>query len=597
MKLHLTDKQQQIVNFDNGPLLVKAGPGTGKTRVVIERIKHLLRKKPMTKILALTFSNNAAEEMRTRIQEDSDLEDLCDNVSIGTIHSFCLDMVQSRGYLIGLPDNLVLFESLDDRKHILEDAIRNSSALYMRYCENTNHDKCLTACLDIISNYKKKFISPLSSTMPADTAMLYSAYNEQLLLQNAIDFDDILFFAYRILTEVPKVARLYTSQYEYICIDEAQDLNYAQYAVIRAMCGENFKNIMLVGDIKQSIYAFNGSNSDLMSVNFLNDFKPTIFSLNENFRSAKAIVDYANSLEKSEGIPNCYYKGEILYREYDSEQDEARAVVEKINYLMAEGHPDIEGLLSYENFAVIGRNKYVFNALETEFEKASIPYTFKKTITGIESASIFFKAFDLELRLLANPKDVLHHNELVGIKSTYGNECNFNYLHNQVSTIDPEELDLDPVFRHISKYLDSLQTDDENKFLAYNDLKLWKSHWLKYASQVPSEQRTLISFRNYVALGKTQSSKGNTGVSLLSAHMSKGLQYEVVFIIGLCEGVFPDYRAVRSGGKDLEQEKNNMYVAVTRAKRLCYLSSTKYRVMPWGDTKRQRPSQFVEKLL
>ena len=102
MKLHLTDKQQQIVNFDNGPLLVKAGPGTGKTRVVIERIKHLLRKKPMTKILALTFSNNAAEEMRTRIQEDSDLEDLCDNVSIGTIHSFCLDMVQSRGYLIGI---------------------------------------------------------------------------------------------------------------------------------------------------------------------------------------------------------------------------------------------------------------------------------------------------------------------------------------------------------------------------------------------------------------------------------------------------------------------------------------------------------------
>ena len=126
---------------------------------------------------------------------------------------------------------------------------------------------------------------------------------------------------------------------------------------------------------------------------------------------------------------------------------------------------------------------------------------------------------------------------------------------------------------------------------------MWKKHWTKYISQVASEQRTLISFRNYVALGKTQVVDNIAGVTLLTAHMSKGLQYEVVFVIGLSEGTFPDYRALQSGGKALEQEKNNMYVAVTRAKRLCYLTYPRMKRMPWGDDKFQTPSQFIRKLL
>ena len=138
-----------------------------------------------------------------------------------------------------------------------------------------------------------------------------------------------------------------------------------------------------------------------------------------------------------------------------------------------------------------------------------------------------------------------------------------------------------------------MTASDEEKYLAMCDLNLWKQHWSKYCAQVPSENRTLMSFRNYVALGKTQISENSNGITLLTAHMSKGLQYEVVFVIGLSEGTFPDDRAVKEGGESLLQEKNNMYVAVTRAKRLCYLSYSKWKKMPWGDTKYQNASQFL----
>ena len=150
---------------------------------------------------------------------------------------------------------------------------------------------------------------------------------------------------------------MYNTQYRYICVDEAQDLNFAQYSVIKALCGDKFNNIMLVGDENQSIYGFNGSDSDLMSQAFVGDFKPTIFVLNENFRSAKAIVNYANTLEESSGVPNCYYDGELSAFAFDSEADEAAYVVEKILDLIRNGHPDIESNIKYEDIAVIARNK------------------------------------------------------------------------------------------------------------------------------------------------------------------------------------------------------------------------------------------------
>lgn len=597
MKISLSPKQAEIVNFDKGALLVKAGPGSGKTRVLIERIKRLLRAHKRTKILALTFSNMAAEEMRSRIQEDKDLEDLIDNVTIGTIHSFCLDLVQTRGYLIGLPNNLALFESLDDRKKVLVDSIIKNFELNQIFKFQKNQNLYLTNCLSLIAGYKKNFILPTDSSLSETNAQLYATYNEQLLEQNAIDFDDILFFAYRILTEYQNVARLFTTQYKYICVDEAQDLNYAQYEVIKALCGNDFKNIMMVGDENQSIYGFNGSDSDLMSCSFVRDFSPIVYSLNENFRCAKAIVDYANTLESSNDFPNCFYAGELDAKSFSSETEEAKYVVDKISFLIENGHSDIENPLTYSDFAIIARNKYAFGRIEEEMKSNNIPYSFKKSATGIESESDIFKVFDLELRLLTNPKDLVHAKELDSLILRTSAPDDYSFVHGIVSKANSENFNLKVLLNQMQQYIEQLGLSDDERYMAINDCELWKKHWTKYISQVASEQRTLISFRNYVALGKTQVVDNIAGVTLLTAHMSKGLQYEVVFVIGLSEGTFPDYRAVQSGGKAMEQEKNNMYVAVTRAKRLCYLTYPRMKRMPWGDDKFQAPSQFIRKLL
>ena len=498
--IKLSEKQKLIVEFEEGALLVKAGPGSGKTRVLIERIKRLLKRKKRIKILALTFSNMAAEEMKSRIEEDAEISDLIDNVTIGTIHAFCLDLVQNKGYMIGLSDSLVLFESLDDRKKILEDAIMKNRKLKAIYLQKQDSNKFLSDCLSFISDYKKKFIVPDSYDLGINYE-IYRAYNEQLLLQGAIDFDDILFYAYRILTENTNVAHLLTTQYKYICVDEAQDLNYSQYSVIRALCGESFKNIMMVGDENQSIYRFNGSDSKLMAVEFVKDFSPTVFELNENFRCAKSIVEFANTLEQSNDYPNCFYNGELKLNVYSSEQEEAEAILKRIRELISEGHPDIESKLSFDNFAVIARNKYVFSSLEQLLQKEEVPYYFKKTTSGIESESLLFQFVDLKLRVIANSRDIIHKEQLKRIEES---ETDFDFaeMSKILSKIDAEQFELKNALRSIEAYLNNMTASDEEKYLAMCDLNLWKQHWSKYCAQVPSENRTLMSFRNYVALVK-----------------------------------------------------------------------------------------------
>ena len=262
---------------------------------------------------------------------------------------------------------------------------------------------------------------------------------------------------------------------------------------------------------------------------------------------------------------------------------------------MKQGHPDIESELRFGDFAIIARNKYVFSKVEEALQHSNIPYSFKKSSTGIGSESDIFKIFDLELRLLTNPKDIVHARELQNLTARLANPSEYCFVHNIVAKAKPEDFNLKFLLMQMESQISTMDIPDDEKYMALNDCNLWRKHWAKYTSQVPAEQRTLISFRNYVALGKTQISENSSGVSLLTAHMSKGLQYEVVFIIGLSEGTFPDYRAVQTGGKALEQEKNNMYVAVTRAKRLCYLSYPLKKKMPWGDYKYQRPSQFIAK--
>ena len=597
MGINLSEKQRQIVEFTDGPLLVQAGPGSGKTRVLIERIKRLLSYKKRTKVLALTFSNMAAEEMKNRINDGLPDSELIDNVTVGTIHSFCLDIVQNRGYLIGLPENLTIFENPEDRKTILKEICLNNPYLLRMLDENGNPDKEISHLLVKIEGYKKKFIFPHDPSLSISESEIYELYNQSLLMQGAIDFDDILMYAYRILSENKNVAALFTAQYRYICIDEAQDLNFAQYQVIRAVCGTNYRNIMMVGDTKQSIYGFNGSDSSLMSEQFVKDYSPKIFYLSENFRSSQAIVNFANTLEDSSDYTNCYYKGELTFETYENEESEATAVCNKIIMLMSNGHPDVENKINYSDIAIIARNKYVLNHIVQALTDHNMPFYFKRTTTGIESESNAFKQFDLELRLCSNSRDLIHAQEMKKLSFIINDDSLTTFIHSCASRINEEHFDLKPVLQEIIQWAENTELPDEEKYLIIHDGKLWLRHWEKYTGQVKRESRSITSFRNYVALGKTQITEDTTGITLLTAHMSKGLQFEVVFVIGLSDGTFPDYRALQTGGEAMEQEKNNMFVAVTRAKRLCYLSNSRWKEMPWGGTKMQKASRFVASLI
>lgn len=609
--MQLSQKQLQIVNHKDGALLVEAGPGSGKTRVLIERIKYLLSSSKRGKVLALTFSNLAADEMKDRLSEDRAFEEQLDRVTAGTIHSFCLDLVQSRGNLIGLNTDMVLFESEDDRKNVLKDVFLENQQLKDFLARQQDKNQVMQRVLQLITEQKKRFILPENCSINEPFSLIYSEYNQKLIDQNAMDFDDILFFAYRILTENPSVVHVYNSLYRYICIDEAQDLNFAQYQVIKALCGDGFNNVMMVGDANQSIYGFNGSDSNFMTKYFVADFSPVVYKLNDNYRSAKRIVEFANRLEHYDSITNYVYNGELLATKVADESAEAKFVADKIEELIKNGHPDVEGALSVNRIAVIARNKYVFSHLETEFSARNISFSFKKNSTGIDNESDYMKVFGLAIRILINKKDYIHLTQLknaVGFSdSITDNKSGITILREVLTKTDYESMI--PALEALSKEVLNFSTalncldnilssyDDDERYLISMDIQQWRNHWSKYCMLVPKENRTLTSFRNQISLGKTRETEDNAGIALLTAHMSKGLQFDVVFIIGLSEGTFPDYRAIKAGGSQLSQEMNNMYVAVTRAKRLCYMTYPAKKRMPWGDIKNQSPSRYIKDIV
>ena len=626
MAFPLTDNQLKIVNHIDGALLVIAGPGSGKTRVLTERITNLLNigKK---RILALTFSNKAAEEISERIEQSID-EELHDNVLVGTIHSFCLDVVMNRGNLIGLPNGLVIFESDVDKLEIMKRIAYEIPELRNEILMSNGKSNILKNYLKQISEYKQNFVTPevlldSNNDNEVEFAKIYEAYNNMMLSQRALDFDDILFYAYRIFIERPQIAKSYTRLYKYIFVDEAQDLNEAQYKVIRALCKE-FENIMMVGDPAQSIYGFNGSNSEFMTNHFKRDFQPTEFKLVENFRSTRKIIDAAKKIQTNVDSSAVYpLEGELLVHKFLNETDEALWILNKIKKLIAEGSKWVENPISYENIAIIARNRYVLSKVQEILVQNNIPVNQGAASRSIESESIAIKVFEAGLRVIINPYDNVHFNQIIGLikyKNIIDISSDSSYLE---MLLKLDDINIDAAYIHIfntvkrawkillddeehfSKALNAIvvqlvkqeinddELDENEQYLIQKDIEMWREHWQKYCSQSVAGQRTLSHFRNQVSLGKTQS-YDNSGLSLLTVHMSKGLEYDIVFLIGLNEGTFPDYRAKIH--KEQKEELNNMFVAITRARRVCYITYPQYKIMPWGDSKYQFPSSFISKM-
>ncbi|NOZ84039.1 MAG: ATP-dependent helicase [Epsilonproteobacteria bacterium] len=604
--IELSEKQEKIVYAENGPIYVKASAGSGKTRVLTERVRHLLTK-TNKKVLALTFTNKAGEEIKERL---SDMPEIEKRVFVGTFHSFCQTMLENHGNLIGLAKMPHIFEDETDRLELIGQAIKQTPSYAVKYkTQNEKEQKNFRyRVLNFISEMKRKLITDdeiATHTSDENIALLYCNYQDILRAQNAIDFDDLLKRSYDLLVNYPKIAALYRRSFFAICIDEAQDLNNAQYQLLLALANGEFTNIMMVGDPNQSIYHFNGSSPDYMDKQFFSDFKPEIVELNENYRSSKAVLAAAEKIiPDAEYIAETVKEGIFEINQLNDEEAEARWVVDKIKELIAlKTHGDIEGEIICEKIAVLARNKYIFNSLEIQLKEVNLPFYYKMTPGVIQFESDLMKIFDLALKVRLNPQDSLHKQRLLNrlkiettenmnledVVSQVSDELNKNFI-TLVIELSDDGSNLKQV---LEKFKDNLSVEDENeKYMIFNDINDLLKHWHNYAKKTDS--KSLHQFKNAMALGQTHPLSQHAGITLSTVHTMKGQEFDIVFVIGMDDETFPDYRAVRSGGIEMTQEKNNLYVAFTRAKRFLYVSWPQKRMMPWGNYKTRRISRFMK---
>lgn len=619
--MNLSISQKEIVESSDKYCYVIAGAGSGKTRTLTEKIKWIVSSNSNgTKVLAITFSNKAAKELKDRLLVDFDQSQLGELIYVGTIHNFCMDLVLQRGSTIGLSSELTIFDSFEDRFTVFLEALEYVPQIKAKYIENgvLNEAKA-RELFTTFCKAKRNLKLPSDYESLPSHKQLYLSYNEIMLAQNAIDFDDILIYAYKILSDNPNIARIYQRIYRHIFVDEAQDLNKSQYELVKVLAGDQ-SNLFFVGDPNQAIYGFNGSSSRYMCEDFPAEYNAKKYVLIENFRSSKKIIEAAKIIEPTfsiEGqlpIVGCF---EIV--ELNDDIAEADWIVEKIENLIQNGHPDIDGnQVKLDDIAVIGRNKYVFGELQNALNNKNIEFHLRVSKDeGLSSESKVFKIFDKSLLLLVNSKDILHFNELLsivnlpnsGIKSFHDlridngfddvlGKNTSEFLRNIWNQLDDKlsSFRFDKALNLMQEYCEEASNflDENEKLLAYSDYINWVDRWNNYVKSSTVEERSLANFLRQIALGVTNVQK-LTDLTLSTVHMTKGLEFNVVFIIGVNEGIFPDRRALENP-HDLQEERHNMFVSITRSKRLCFMTYPLQKHTPWG-VKRQTPSRFVKELI
>lgn len=619
MSIQLSEQQKKIVDYNGKYLAVIAGAGSGKTRVLTERIIKLCSTlKTGEKVLAITFSNKASEELRERLIQSIGEKELNEQAYIGTIHQFCLDLVISRGNLIGLPDELHICESYNDRLQMLRETVEVNPAFKSDFFgdDSKNNQKILRELLDEISITKRN-LDDYSDINNRNKIILFEEYDEKLLQQGVMDFDDILKYAHKILVMRESVVRIFRRIYKYLCIDEAQDLNKAQYEIIKILAGGEI-GITVVGDPKQSIYGFNGSTSEYLESTFRNEYNAEVVELSENYRSSQKVIKAANIIEdKFDSVGVYPIVGEFEIHCFNNSTDEANYIYERIKKLLANGHSDIENqIITPNQCAVIARNRYVFSHLENILKDNKVEYALKVSAKGsFSSESDLMKAFELGIRLLVNNKDKLHLKELSKLLKTNFNDfaqarkaSYSDYWRSKITALDDawsqleiteNDIRFDKSIEKIKFYLknNAEEFEEHDLSLINGDINAWLNNWNGYIRNSSPKSRTLANFVRIVSLG-TMYTPDDKGIVLSTVHMSKGLEYDVVFVMGLNEGVFPDYRAVtafnNNDEKPLIEERHNMFVAITRSKRLCYLTYPLTKGTDYG-IKQQKSSRFVEK--
>ena len=637
--IKLSQSQAEIVNAPlDKPIQVLASAGSGKTRVLTERVRYILNTTKKDGVIALTFTNKAAEEMQTRLADCDSAED---RTWIATIHAVAQRILEKYGHTIGLPSELHIYERDKDRMEVFLQSLRDDGVDIDDYLnisdvkEQKSREQHLQRYMDGFSSIKRELLTDkddIEQRFPDNPALwkVFKDYEQALLNSGGIDYDDILVYAHRILLEHEWIAKIYRAKYKHICVDEAQDLNKAQYEFIRALCGESIKSILMVGDPNQMIYGFNGSSTDYLCKNFVSDFSPIEFSLKENFRSTKAVIRVANKLKpNSQKEYEFALKGHKQIKDFEDETAEAKWVISAIeHFLNKKSHEEIEGEITLDKMVVIARNRFVFKTLEQELKSSGVKFTLRKGERGFDPVSLFGKILDYAIRIKLNPKGWVDGKKLCSLlglntPAQWGGDDLLSHWAEQLkqaplnhANLYSELLDAVGNLESVSPNIRKFVKDFENKLKllanslsqeiaasegangaeelkrSLDELHQFYACWTLFKRKSLGD--SLAAFRNAMALGQLTSESIDSGLTLSTVHTMKGLEKDIVFLIGMCEGVFPDYRAKTK--KEIEEERNSAFVAVTRAKRWLYISYPRQRVMPWGDSRFQQQSRFITEI-
>lgn len=613
----LNPEQQEAVKTTEGPLLVLAGAGSGKTKVLTTRVAYLIEELGVdpTSILAITFTNKAAKEMKERIL--GMLGPVAWNIQISTFHSFGLLILHEHYEKLGYKKNFTILDS-DDSLTIIKKIMKDMNLDIKQFNPRAIRNK--------ISSSKNELVSPSEYSRIAMTdfeenvATIYEKYEQKLKLNNSVDFDDLLMLPLELFTTYPDVLATYQERFKYILVDEYQDTNHAQYLLIK-MISAKYRNICVVGDNDQSIYSFRGANFRNI-LNFEKDYQnPKVIMLEENYRSTKNILSAANDViahNKERKDKNLWTNNEdgfkLRYYRASDEKDEAFYVRHEIEKLMSDG-------IALENIAVLYRTNAQSRNMEESLLQANIPYKVvgsfyfynRKEIKDlIAYLKLIYNHYDdiSLLRTINTPKRGIGTKSIQNLtmkataegKSLYdaidsGKELQFKKIIEKLSE-EQEQLSLTELVDAVLNE-SGMRAELEAEKTIEADIRLENLEEFKSITKNFEERNGIISLEEFLMeislVADVEEHKENTHVvTLMTIHSAKGLEFDYVFLIGLEEGIFPHNNSMMELD-GLEEERRLCYVAITRAKKALWIMNARRRTI-YGMDNMNPPSRFINEI-
>ena len=625
----LNNKQKEAVLTTEGPCLVIAGAGSGKTKVLTHKIAYLISEKNIrpSNILAITFTNKAATEMKQRVEKI--VGDVAKEMWMGTFHSICVRILRRYIDRIGFDTSFLIFDT-SDQKTVVKECLKTLNIDDKMFTDRSVLSEISNAKNEMLTSkeYQAKYSGEYRKEI---IGQVYELYQKKLKENNAIDFDDIINYTIQILTENPDILQYYTDKFKYVLVDEYQDTNKAQFELVTILASR-YGNITVVGDNDQGIYSFRGA--DISNIlNFEKDFPGTkIIKLEQNYRCTGNILKAANAVikhnenkyekklwtENEEGSLPCLYQAEDEY-------DEATYVVEQIEHLKTQEY------LKPSDFVILYRMNAQSRAIEDILRREDMPY---KIVGGLK----FYERKEIKdaiayLRLIYNPSDNLSLKRIINEPKRGIGKTSLDKIQ-EIS--DKQGISMYEIIKNAEQYdLNRVKANAEEFIKLIEELRIKKEELnisellkevlsksgytraLELENSVEAETRmqnleefltvaiefeeesadnSLAEFLESITLSSDidEMQDEENSITLMTLHSAKGLEFPVVFLVGMEEGIFPGYKSIGEP-KELEEERRLFYVGITRAKQFLYLTCSKHRTI-FGSTSYNAVSRFIKEI-